>query len=570
MVVNRALTYVNSSTPLKIIENEINLDTCYNDKEIVVKIHAAAFNPVDFMLHDFANKWLVGSKTKTIGRDYAGVIVKVGKQVSKEWAVGDKVCGLFDAYFNEQGAMRDYLVFDPESSRTRLLCKIPEFQNPEHNDFVLGASWPLVFSTALQGFTEFGQKFGPESNVLVLGAGTSVGWYVAKIAKELFKVNSVVGTCSAASVERCSSCDICIDYKKEDVPLRLKEVISNQLQGQKFDLIYDCAGYNDLLPHIDDYLKPKSENSQYINIPGKVKYQFDGHNKGFLWKNITSMLRPHTSFNYHLLQIYTTRKTPPKFYEFLEIATKKDGYFNPPIDSVYSLDQYHYAEEKIKKALTYLNACTPLEVTKNEIDLDLRYKNEEIVVKVHSAAFNSSDFTLHDFGSKWLLEPAPKTIGRDFSGVIVRTGKNVSKEWSVGDTVCGLFNKDDEQGAMRDYSIFDTKSPEIQLLCKIPEFKNEDYDGFVLEASWPLVFSIALQGFTEFGQKFGPESNVLVLGAGTSVGWYVAKIAKDLFKLKFVSGACSKEFAERRFNRLGGYHAGGCDSCVFFDWEDHL
>lgn len=347
MVTNRALTYVNSSTPLKIIENEIDLDNCYGDKEIVVKVHAAAFNPIDFILHDFANKWLVGLKPKTIGRDYSGEIVKVGEKVDKEWAVGDKVCGLFDAVYNEQGAMRDYLVFDPESSRTKLLTKLPEFHDAQHSDYVLGAAWPLVFTTAIQGFTDYGQKFGPDSNILVLGASTSVGFHVIKIAKELYNVNAVVGTCNSKSFERNKEvgCDYCIAYDTEDIPVRLKEVIADELKGQKFDLIFDCAGYNDLIPHINDYLKPKNQNSQYINITGTVKYQFDPkkQTKGFIWKSLLGMCRFHRSFNYHFLLMRTERSIGPKFKEFLS-----NGHYHPPIDSVTPLDQYKTAETKMR------------------------------------------------------------------------------------------------------------------------------------------------------------------------------------------------------------------------------
>ncbi|BAP71190.1 uncharacterized protein YMR152W [Kluyveromyces marxianus] len=348
MVLNRALTYVDNSSPLTIIENEIDLDKCYKDNEIVIRVHAAAFNPVDFILHDLANKWIAGSKPKTIGRDFSGVIVKAGSKVSKDWAVGDKVCGLFDALYNEQGTVRDYLVLDPEGSRAKLLTKLPEFHDSQYSDFELGAAWPLVFGTALEGFTEYGQKFTDKSNVLVLGASTSVGYHVAKIAKQLYNVHAVVGTCNSKSFERNKEVgyDYLVAYDTEDIPSRLKEIVKNELNGEKFDLIYDCTGYQGLIPEINEYLKPKSENSQYITICGKAKHDFN--TKTPIRTAIGNMLAGfgalRYSFNYHMLMLKTDRKIPVAFHELV-----KKGNYKPPIDSVLSLEEFKVAETKMRK-----------------------------------------------------------------------------------------------------------------------------------------------------------------------------------------------------------------------------
>jgi NADPH:quinone reductase-like Zn-dependent oxidoreductase len=64
--------------------------------EILVKIKAAAINPVDIQL--WGNPvigWLAGKKEKGIGKDYSGEVAVVGEDVGKtQWRVGDEVFGL--------------------------------------------------------------------------------------------------------------------------------------------------------------------------------------------------------------------------------------------------------------------------------------------------------------------------------------------------------------------------------------------------------------------------------------------------------------------------------------------
>jgi NADPH:quinone reductase-like Zn-dependent oxidoreductase len=64
--------------------------------EVLVKIKAAAINPVDIQL--WGNPvigWLAGKKEKGIGRDYSGEVVSAGEEVKeRQWKVGDEVFGL--------------------------------------------------------------------------------------------------------------------------------------------------------------------------------------------------------------------------------------------------------------------------------------------------------------------------------------------------------------------------------------------------------------------------------------------------------------------------------------------
>lgn len=59
-------------------------------KEILVKVHATALNPIDVKFVDFIA--LPGS---LLGRDFAGVVIETGggAGASRKWQVGDRVAG---------------------------------------------------------------------------------------------------------------------------------------------------------------------------------------------------------------------------------------------------------------------------------------------------------------------------------------------------------------------------------------------------------------------------------------------------------------------------------------------
>jgi NADPH:quinone reductase-like Zn-dependent oxidoreductase len=88
---NTSLTYTTPSSQPHLTHTPLPKP---GPKEILVKIHAAAINPVDIQL--WGNPvigWLAGTKEKGIGRDYSGEIVGVGEEC-KGWEIGDEVFGL--------------------------------------------------------------------------------------------------------------------------------------------------------------------------------------------------------------------------------------------------------------------------------------------------------------------------------------------------------------------------------------------------------------------------------------------------------------------------------------------
>jgi NADPH:quinone reductase-like Zn-dependent oxidoreductase len=88
---SKSLTYLAPSSPPHVISTPLTPPTA---NELLVKIHAAAINPVDIQIWNAGLiGWLAGKKEKGIGRDFSGVIVAVGNGV-KGWKEGDEVFGL--------------------------------------------------------------------------------------------------------------------------------------------------------------------------------------------------------------------------------------------------------------------------------------------------------------------------------------------------------------------------------------------------------------------------------------------------------------------------------------------
>lgn len=91
---NTSLTYTQPSSTPHLTHTPVSQP---GPKDILVKVKAAAINPVDIQI--WGNPvvgWLAGKKEKGIGRDYSGEIVAVGEEVKKsgKWEVGDEVYGL--------------------------------------------------------------------------------------------------------------------------------------------------------------------------------------------------------------------------------------------------------------------------------------------------------------------------------------------------------------------------------------------------------------------------------------------------------------------------------------------
>jgi len=198
--------------------------------EVLVKVHAAGVNPLDWHYMrgtPYLMRLMSGigvPNNQTMGVDFSGVIESVGKNVSK-FKVGDSVFG------GRSGAFGEYVII-PES---RALALKPD--NMSHEQ---AASVPIAAITALQALRDKG-KIQAGQKVLINGASGGVGTYAVQIAK--YYGADVTGVNSTRNVDMVLSigADRVIDYKKNDYTT----------QDIKYDLIVDMIGNHSLSKNLD-------------------------------------------------------------------------------------------------------------------------------------------------------------------------------------------------------------------------------------------------------------------------------------------------------------------------------
>ncbi|KAK6461765.1 hypothetical protein DFJ63DRAFT_314396 [Scheffersomyces coipomensis] len=260
----KAYTYTSSTSGLKLdditIKLEKQIDGSFNvpaDK-ILVKIHAAAFNPLDVKLYNLSFwplNYLLGKRG--LGEDYSGKIVAIGEkaQLTTAFRVGDLVSGFY-AGFVPHGTFSEYVLVDTTKKAEGELTHAPK--NLSLTD---ASSWPEVYGTIRRMTVGVDLK---DKKILVLGGGSSVGRYLIQYLK-LEGAKEIYASASSRSeaVVKELGAKGTIDYTKGSILNGALELVKD---SEPFDIIYDCVGSNDLFPKIE-YLFPKT-GGLYATVVG--------------------------------------------------------------------------------------------------------------------------------------------------------------------------------------------------------------------------------------------------------------------------------------------------------------
>lgn len=266
------------------------------DNEVLVKVMATSVTSGDVRIRSLEvpkgfktlTKIMFGfSKPKVIGLDFAGIVEKVGNQVT-EFKVGDKVFG------SRFGANAEYICIKEKAAISLM---------PENLSFEESASLPFGFSAAIY-FLKKRAKVSEDQKVLIYGASGSVGIASVQLAKYLKA--EVTGVCSSKNIELAKSMGAhkLIDYTKTD--FRNSE--------EKYDLVFDTIGKSTF----DDCKHLLSKNGKYAqavaSLPDYLKYML----------NKSSIVGTASDKKENLIFIKT-------------LAEAKQ--IKPVIDKVYKLDQ---------------------------------------------------------------------------------------------------------------------------------------------------------------------------------------------------------------------------------------
>jgi len=180
------------------------------ENDILVQVHSAGVNLLDSKIRNGEFKMILPYKTPfTLGHDVAGVVTKVGANVSK-FKVGDEVYAR--PADHRIGAFAAFISMNENDVAIK----------PKNLSMEEAASIPLVGLTAWQALIEKANLKKGQKVFIQAGSG-GVGTFAIQLAKHLGATAAT--TTSAANIDLVKSlgADIIIDYKKDDFETILKD-----------------------------------------------------------------------------------------------------------------------------------------------------------------------------------------------------------------------------------------------------------------------------------------------------------------------------------------------------------
>ncbi|KAK5043617.1 hypothetical protein LTR84_011377 [Exophiala bonariae] len=182
--------------------------------DILIEVHAASINPVDVKVASGVAK-MVRSETfpYKIGYDVSGVVIAVGPAVSSRFKPGDEVYSCVPERC--RGTVSEFALSTAAATALK----------PKQLSHVQAGSLPLVSLTALQALdaADVELEGGLEGRTVYIPGGLSgVGTVAIQLAKNIFKVDTVITTLSPAKIAKVHEIighgivDQIIDYTKND------------------------------------------------------------------------------------------------------------------------------------------------------------------------------------------------------------------------------------------------------------------------------------------------------------------------------------------------------------------
>jgi NADPH:quinone reductase-like Zn-dependent oxidoreductase len=190
-----------------------------NPDDVLIKVHAAAINPVDWKIREgYLRGFIDYELPVTLGWDVSGVVEEVGGAVT-DLRVGDEVYLRPD--ITRDGAYAEYIAVRASEAAPK----------PRSLDHVQAASVPLAALTAWAALFDTAD-LQPGQTVLIHAAAGGVGSFAVQLAK--WKGARVIGTASAANhgLLRELGADELIDY----TAARFEEV------ARGVDVVLDTIG----------------------------------------------------------------------------------------------------------------------------------------------------------------------------------------------------------------------------------------------------------------------------------------------------------------------------------------
>lgn len=172
------------------------------EHDVLVEIHAASLNPIDYKIKEGKEKLLLSYKFPLIlGNDFSGVIVKVGERVSA-FKPGDEVYGR--PRKSRIGTLAEYIAVHEDDI----------WLKPQNLNFEEAVSIPLVGLTTYQAFTDIlhlqkGQK------ILIHAGSGGVGTFAIQLAKLMGAFVATTASDKGYELVKSMGADLSLIIKKK-------------------------------------------------------------------------------------------------------------------------------------------------------------------------------------------------------------------------------------------------------------------------------------------------------------------------------------------------------------------
>ncbi|OBZ19398.1 NADPH:quinone reductase [Bacillus sp. FJAT-27264] len=284
------------------------------EDDVLVEIHAASLNPIDFKVKEGKAKFLLKYDMPLIlGNDFAGVITKVGGRV-KDYKPGDEVYGR--PRKGRIGTLAEYIAVHQDDISLK----------PQNLNFVEAASIPLVGLTTYQAFHDI-LKLQKGQKILIHAGAGGVGTFAIQLAKLMGAFVATTASDKGYELVKLMGADQIINYKKEN----FEELLTG------YDAVYDTLG-GEALEKSFQVLKP---HGKVVSVSGLPNARF-GREAQLGWLKTTLLsiashkltaLEKKTQSSYHFLFMKPSGAQLKIIKKFIE-----EGHIKPVIDKVFDFN----------------------------------------------------------------------------------------------------------------------------------------------------------------------------------------------------------------------------------------
>ncbi len=278
-----------------------------NPGEVLIKVHAAGVNPIDWKVREgFLKDFKPVQFPVTLGMDFSGEIIEVGEGV-QDFKIGDEVFGQNNYLNGESGTFAEYITTSPKVFAHK----------PKKLSHIEAGGLAMAGVSAWQALVDT-MHLSKNHKILIHGGSGGIGSFAIQIAKYLGATVATTVSGSNQEFVKNLGADLIINYKTQD----FKNLI------QDYDFVLDTLGG-------EVYLK----SFEVLKKGGMIISMLENPNQELMKKYEVQALVEYTE---------------PTSTRLLALALLADkGELQVPVSKVFSLDQ-------TKEALEYLEQGHPV------------------------------------------------------------------------------------------------------------------------------------------------------------------------------------------------------------------